>query len=202
MLGGELMKNRVCTTISAKHWELLKKHSEKFLTQQKVLEAALERLENGSEQNPLLSSEQKFWMRIAMDIKPNLCIIHKDLLKELIKATGFERIGNIEHSMGLTEYQVIAYCQKPLKECSSKEIMEGIVNTFRIINIMDAINYVDCGNYYSLNVIHTLSMGSMDASMSFKSSFERLFKTYGVKTESTISENSLFMKIYKNQNER
>ncbi len=41
----ELHKHRVNTTISEKHWEILKKHTGKFETQQKVLESALQSFE-------------------------------------------------------------------------------------------------------------------------------------------------------------
>ena len=54
-----LKTHRISTTISQKHWELLKKHTEKFETQQKVLEHALESLENSSKQNPELTREER-----------------------------------------------------------------------------------------------------------------------------------------------
>lgn len=44
-----MSKRRVSTTISIKHWELLKKYTEKYETQQKVLELALESLEKEKE---------------------------------------------------------------------------------------------------------------------------------------------------------
>jgi len=40
----------------------LKKQSEKFLTQQKVLEAALECLENSSKHDPELCPEDQYWL--------------------------------------------------------------------------------------------------------------------------------------------
>jgi hypothetical protein len=53
-----LNTHRISTTISQKHWELLKKHAEKFETQQKALELALESLENSSKQSPELTRKR------------------------------------------------------------------------------------------------------------------------------------------------
>ena len=190
-------KHRINTTISAKHWEILKKHTENFETQQKVLEAALERLENGSKQNPALSPEEHLWMRACKELRSNLSVIHKELLKELLRF-GFERICKMATERNFTELHIVLFCQKPLKECSLKEIVEGIVYTFRIVNLFEKIDYEDNGNCYLLNVVHTLGMGSLDVSMCFKFEFEKLFEICGVKTESNIYENGIFMKIYKN----
>ncbi len=137
-------------------------------------------------------------MRIGKDLRQNLCVIHKEIFKVLMRTADFEQLNKVVIGLKLSEYQVAFYCRKPLKECSLKEVMDGIVNSLKIVNLFDAINYTDCGNYYSLEVVHTLGTGNMDATMSFKLFFQDFFETYGVKTECNISENSLFMKIYKN----
>jgi hypothetical protein len=85
-------KRRVCTTISAKHWELLKKYTAKYETQQKVLELALESLENNSKHITALSQEEEHWMRIGREAKSVACLIQKDGLKELLKTADIERI--------------------------------------------------------------------------------------------------------------
>lgn len=73
LLGVILQNHRISTTISQKHWELLKKYAEKFETQQKALEHALESLENSSKQNPALTEEENLWMRSA----PVACLVQK-----------------------------------------------------------------------------------------------------------------------------
>ena len=191
-------KHRVNTTISAKHWEILKKHTEKFETQQKVLETALERLENGSKQNPALSPEEELWVRIGKEYGPNLCVLHKNLVKDVLKFGGFERMIKMVNEMNLLETQVLFFCKKPLKECSLKEIMEAIVHSFKIVNIFDIIEYEDHDNFYLLNITHILNLeGSIQTSL--KLPFEKLFEKYGVKTKSEESVNNLFMKIYKTE---
>jgi hypothetical protein len=70
-----LKTHRISTTISQKNWELLKKHTKKFETQQKVLELALEGLENSSKQNVTLTEEEKLWMRLKW--AKSVCILEK-----------------------------------------------------------------------------------------------------------------------------
>jgi hypothetical protein len=59
-----LHNHRISTTISQRHWALLQKHAEKYETQQKALELALESLENSAKQSPVLSQEEKLWMSL------------------------------------------------------------------------------------------------------------------------------------------
>ncbi len=189
-------KQQLHTTLSSKHWELLRKHTKKFETQQKVLEAALESLEKNSNGDQELSPLDKLWMRMK-DLRQNLCFIHKEVLKELIRTADFEQFSKLSIRLKLLELQVTFYCQKPLKECSLKEVMEAFVQTSKIRNFMDAMSYTDCGDYYSLEVVYTLGTGNTDVIKSFKLIIQDLFETYGVKTEWRISQNSLFAKIYK-----
>ncbi len=57
-----MKKYRINTTISLKHHQILKRHAEKFGTQQSVLEHALESLENNlNHPSPELSPEAETW---------------------------------------------------------------------------------------------------------------------------------------------
>jgi hypothetical protein len=57
-----MKKYRINTTISLKHHEILKRHAEKFGTQQSVLEHALESLENNlNHPSTELSPEAETW---------------------------------------------------------------------------------------------------------------------------------------------
>jgi hypothetical protein len=192
----ELNKHRINTTISAKHWEILNKHTKNFETQQKVLEAALERLENGSKQNPALSQEEAFWVRIGRDHGHNFCVLHKNIVKECLKFGGFERANKMANEMNLIETQIVSIYKKRLKECNLKEIMDAIVWLFKIANIFDVIEYKDHSNFYLLSMTHYLNLEG-GSQTSFKLLFEKLFEKYGVKTESEITENNFLMKIYK-----
>ncbi|HEY9205498.1 MAG TPA: hypothetical protein VIO58_06210 [Candidatus Methanoperedens sp.] len=185
-------RRRVCTTISAKHWELLKKYTEKFETQQKVLEAALESLEKNSNRNHKLSLEEQFWMR-TRELK-SICLIQLDGLKTTMKAPAFEKafelLAERKHMQHIIEY----YYQKPLKDCNLKEIVDGLVIYARLSNWFDSVNYTDDGDHYTLQIYHSLGLGGSKFNRTF---IENLFKTYGVKTESYISNRSNLIKIYK-----
>jgi hypothetical protein len=84
-----LKRHRIATTISEKHWELLKKHAEKFETQQKALELALECLENNSKQFPELTLEQKIWL--LCESADSMCCVQKDALKILMETANIKR---------------------------------------------------------------------------------------------------------------
>ena len=190
-------KHRVNTTISAKYWEILKKHTEKFETQQKVLEAALERLKMA--QNKILHCLQK--KIFGCDMVRSMGLIYvfftKLSVKEFLKFGGFDQMIKIVNVMNMTETQVVFFCKKPLKECNLREIMEAIVHNFRLVNIFDIVEYEDYDTFYLLSITHYLDLGA-GSQTSLKLLFEKLFEKCGVTTESELSENNLFMKIYKN----
>lgn len=195
MSGGKMIKHRVCTTISEKHWKILEKHTEKFETQQKVLELALESLENNSKHSTAVSQEEEHWMRIGREAKSVACLIQRDGLKELLKTVDIERMKELVTNQKPIEASIEYFGQKHLQECSLKEVIDGVVICAKISNWFDAINYTDDDDHYTLKITHSMGLNNSEVS---KILFESVFKTYGVKTESKISERSIFVKIYKN----
>ena len=147
------MKNhRISTTISQKHWELLKKQSEKFETQQKTIEFALESLENSSKQSPALTLEEKYWMRLKR--AKSLVIFEKSAFKSLIENADIENLNELFIRNKTVEYTIELYFQKPLKECSLNEVIDGVVINLKITNQVDTIDYADNGGYYKLIITH------------------------------------------------
>ncbi len=191
---GKMLKRRVCTTISVKHWELLKKHTVKYETQQKALEAAIDILENGQKQGYELSHDQKAWMHILG--LQTMCHIQIDLMLELFRTADYERLSKLLTTLKLAEYGVVYYYQKPLKECSLKEVMHGIVIVTRWLNLLISIEYVDNGDYYTLVATHRVK--NIEYSKTFTLFFDILFESYGAKTEKHFSEQSFFINVYKN----
>lgn len=189
-----MKKRRISTTISAKHWELLKKHTTELETQQKVIEFALEGLENGAKHVHAMSREEELWMRIGREVK-SACLIQKDGLKELIGTADIGRYIEYVSRHKPIECVIEYYYQKHLKECSLKEVIDGIIINARISNWFDTINYTDDGGLYTLNMTHTMGINS---SKMLNIVIESVFETYGVETESKISESSLFVKVFKN----
>ena len=184
-------KYRLGTTISMKHYALLKKHMGKNDTQQKVLERALESLEGISQQVPALSRENEVLIKL-MNEKVG-CAILKTSLKVMMDAITFEETfgDNKENTM---EYILALIYQKPVAEMSLQEIMEGLIFVARGSNWVDSINYTDDGDYYTLREVHNLGM---NGSKIIQQSLENLFTACGVKYQTTISENCIFQKIYK-----
>ncbi len=92
------------------------------------------------------------------------------------------------------EYTTEYYFQKPLKECSLKEVIDGIVINARISNWYDTVDYTDDDGHYTLKITHSLGLNT---SKLVNIAIESVFETYGAKTENTISEKTVFIKIFK-----
>lgn len=189
-----LKRHRIATTISEKHWELLKKHAEKFETQQKALELALEYLENSSKQCPELTPEQKFWL--ACESISSVCCVQKGALKILMENVNHERFKEYVTKNKPIECVVQFFLQKPLNECSLKEVVDGLTIIFGTSHMFDTVDYNENGDYYLLALTHSLGLNSSKLNLT---TFESLFKTYGVNVESKISVNTIFMKVFKDK---
>jgi hypothetical protein len=188
-----MKKQRINTTISLKHYELLKKHAEEFGTQQSVLEHALESLNSKLDQNYELSSEEE--LRIRVEKSNAACIVYKDLFKILMLTADIKQIRELVNRQKPIEFAIEYYFQKPLKECNLEEIIEGIVLNAKMTSWFDTVDYTDNDDHYMLNMTHSLGLNT---SKTLKMAHESLFKTYGVNFKTTISEKTLFMKIFKN----
>ncbi len=187
-------KNHLHTTLSNKHFEVLKKYAEKFGTQQKALEFALESLENDEIRNSTQQKDGPIWVLTGKGTE-SACILHRDAFRTLLEGADVKRIIKIVKTQKMAEHMISWYYQKPLKKCSLEEVMEGIIFFLKAAKIFDTINYIDDGNYYILKMIHGLDIRT---SKMFNTFIESIFEAYEIKTESEISEKSLFMKVYKN----
>ena len=107
----------------------------------------------------------------------------------------YERLTEYIANQKWLEFIIEFHYMKPLKECSLKEIMDGLVAAAKMCNWFDSIKYTDDGDHYTLSISHSLGLYG---SMATKLMIESLFKTYGVKIESEISERNIFMNIFKN----
>jgi len=192
-----LDKRRVNTTISTKHWEILKKQAEKYESQQKVLEAALESFENYSKKSPALSPEEQHWIRIGREIMAPAVgiIIHKELFKALIETADFELIAEVITNQKLAEHMGFWYFQRPFNKLSLKEVIDGLILYFKMGFLLDAISYTDEGNCYMLKITHSINI---NYSKLLKMCIEDVLNVCVAKNESEIYEKNLFIKIYKN----
>lgn len=121
----------------------------------------------------------------------------------VVEKTGFKLLLETADNELLQEYfirdkpvecAIESYFQKPLKECSLKEVIDGLVINSKTTNWFDTVGYTDDGDCYTLRMTHSLGLNASKLNII---AFKSLFKTYGVKTESTISPKTIFMKIFK-----
>jgi hypothetical protein len=182
----------ISTTISQKHLELLKKHAEKLGTQQKALEYALECMESSSKQNSALTEEEKLCMHIIQAKLP--CLIERECLKKLIETADIDLYKSFVTQYKPIENVMEHHFQKPLKECSIKEIIDGLVINSKISNWFDTVNSKDDIDHYTIVLTHRLGL---KASKIMGILIENVFITYGAKVRIITSENSTFIRILK-----
>ncbi len=191
-----MKKHRINTIISLKHHAILKKHLEEFGTQRSVLEHALDSLENKlNNQNSEVFLEEELWMRVGREIKGAMVIVQKDLTKMLFRTADFEQINHYMKNEKPSEFALEWYYNKPLKECSLQEIIDGIILQIKLEGGADTINYNEDFNCYNITMTHSLGI---NCSKIVQAASESVFKSYGVNFDSNISERSVFFKVFKN----
>jgi hypothetical protein len=193
MWGIILKKYRLSTTISMKHWAILKKLVERYETQQKAIELALDNLNNPG-QGRTLTPDEELWLLVGR-VK-STCVVQKDGLRILMETADIDRWADYVARLKPFEYVTEVCCQKPLKECSLKDIIEAHVFNARVSKQYDIIDYSDDGDHYTLKLTHDLGLNN---SKMLKVLYESLFNTYGARNEYQISERSIFVKVYKPQ---
>jgi hypothetical protein len=183
-----MKKFQVHTTVSSKHMELLNRFVETYGSQQKVLELALENMEDKFQPNPL-SPEEKLWIQFAgVD---TACFIQKESLRLLLETDDEELFQKSIDRDKPIEFQIEKYYHKPLKECSLKEIVDGLVVNARMAHWFELVDYKDEGDHFTMIMAHTLGINGSGLN---KILMESVFKTYGGRFESTVSEKTFFHK--------
>ena len=93
-------------------------------------------------------------------------------------------------------YAIECYLQKPIIECSLKEVVSALIIILKTGNCCDSVDCMENDIYYTLILTHIFGL---NGSKIFSMSYEYIFKSCGFKTESVISEKTIFLKIYKNK---
>lgn len=182
------------TTISSKHYAILVKNVKKYGTHQKVLERALNNLELNPQKNAPLSREEELWIRMGKDLSSSLAVIQIDAFNVIAETVDFDRFRKYVDSYRPVEFAIEYIYQKPLKKCCLTELIEGLILNLKMQNTYDTVNYSDEGDCYMLSLTHSLGL---NASKMLQIMHDSVFDTYGVKTESCVSERSVFTTIYK-----
>ncbi len=188
-----MKKYRINTTISNKHHELLLKHTEEFGTQRNVLEHALESIGNNLNQNTELSPEEELWMRMYKIIDL-LTVLPRDFTKTLFETIDLKEFKEYIRNEKPVEFAIEWCYNRPLKECSLQELIEGIFLNIRTHCLDDTINYAGDGDYYTINMMHALGINGSKALLIMYGS---VFNSYGVKFQSNFSERSIYFKVFK-----
>jgi hypothetical protein len=190
------MKNtRISTTISSKHAALLKKHTAEHGTQQSVLEHALECLDDRTRQPSELSMEEQLIIRSWRDRLTR--IIYKDIFSWLMDTADIQRLQSFcDNNKMYMAFTIELQYQKPFFELSLKEVLEGLLVQSSLCNCFDTYNYSDDGDYYSIKIYHSLGL---NGSRYFLILTQNALDAYGARCESTVSERTVFMKVFKNK---
>lgn len=191
-----MKKYHVHTTLSQKHMELLRKLSEKYDTQQKVLELALESFANESKRTPELTKEMEFWMRIGSNVGL-ACMIQREGLKDLMRTADAESYSEFVRNQNPVAQAIEYYWQKSAEVLTLKEIVEGFLINLKVANWFDMVDHSDDGDHYTIKLFHSLGLNN---SLISQVICESTFNSFGYKCETSITDRSLFVKINKNSN--
>ena len=174
-----------------RHWEILKKYIGTYETQQKVLEHALESLDNNSRSGAIRPEEEASLRAMT---EKSAGPVQKYALMMLLDTIDFDKISEYIARVKPTVYALEYYYHKPLNECSLKEIMDGLVVTSRAVGWYDTVDYEDNGDYYTLKLTHSLGLNGSKVARMVN---EIIFDTYGAGSETVISEKGIVQTVYK-----
>lgn len=172
---------------------LLDKFKEKYVTHQRALEQALDCLEKSSIKASPLAEQDKLRVKLSSEMGV-LCLTQKETLKLLMETADINRFKVLAATHKPAESVIEYYYQKPLSECSLKEVMDGLVAVSHLANWFEEVNYTDDGDHYNMKIYHNMGINNSKIFLIF---FESMFKTYGATARITISERSIFIKAYK-----
>lgn len=190
-----MKKYRINTTISQKHQAILKKHAEKFGTQQSVLEHSLECFENNLNNQTLeLSPEEELWIRIYRELNFGMTILQRDVTKMLFENVDIEKFKEFVKNEKPVEFALEWLYNKPVKELTLQELIDGIIVHTKIQGGIDTTNYTNNLNDYNINITHSMGINWANGLVL---GFESLLKRYGTKFECDFSERSIYIKIFK-----
>jgi hypothetical protein len=188
-------KIRISTTISPKHFAILKKHAKEHGTQQKALELALETFDKKALEGSSLSQEESFILRAWRE--KMACVIYKELLSMLIKTADLKQSEDWYNTNTTVMAFMIEFLnQRPFKELSLREVLDDLVTLAKISNFFNRYTYSDEGDHYMLKIYHDYGF---NGSKYFLFTVENLFNFCGVKYKSSVSDKTIFVKIYKNE---
>lgn len=185
------MKNqRINTTLSEKHYAILKKHTKMYGTQRSVLEHALEKSLKTCHD---LSQEEEIWMQMYQ-IKDLYMIHAKDHLKLLFNTAKIDKIQEYIKKDSPVKFIIEWYYNKPFQDFRLSELIGGIIFNIKVFGFAENINLKDSDDHYTMNIFHELGLNGSKIILYMN---ENVLEEYGAKFESECSIKNVFFKIYK-----
>jgi len=186
---------RISTTISPKHAAILKKHAKVHGTQQKVLELALETFDKNALPDSSISPEELF---VTHSWKEKLSIVmYKEQFAALIKSADLKQ--NEEWFNANKMYMAFAvefFLQRPVTEMNLQELLEGSCSLARLSNLFTRILFSDDGDHYTIKIYHEYGINGTGYLLI---PYENLFNYCGLKYKKSVSDRTVFLKIYKDE---
>ena len=181
---------RINTTLSEKHYSILKKHVKKYGTQRSVLEHALEK---SSKNHYILSKEEEIWMQM-FQIKDLHMIYAKDYTKLLFNTAQMDKIQEYLKKDVPVKFFVEWLYDKPFQEFKLSELIKGIILNIEMYGLAENIDLEDSDDSYIVNIFHELGINGSKIILYMN---EGVLKDFGVNFESEYSIKNVFFKIYK-----
>jgi len=136
-------------------------------------------------------------MRVGREIKDLLMIFNKNTAKMLLETADMERFREYISDQKPLEFTCEWYYNKPLKECSLQELIDGIILGMNVLGPNDTINHTEDDDCHMIIITNNLGINLAKLMIM---EFESLLKSYGVKAETHFSKRAVFLKIFKGSN--
>ena len=172
-----MRKHRLSTTISRKHFDILDRNVEQYGSQQKVLEAALELLEDGGKFYKLNEVQRK---RVDLLDVPGAIILNRRSVKHTIEGKWDKIAGE-----RMYEFGILVLSGKSVDNMD----FQGLINIFhkllRVLNLFEKITLESKGGVYNMKILHN---EGKTYSEHFAYLNEEFFKEMGIDCKTTTAD--------------
>lgn len=175
------VKKKLSTTISALHWEIIKRYLKKLGSQQRVIEKGLELLDNSEYE----INEDK--LRLAVD--PDAVVMHRSWFEAAMKGDW----KSVEDSP-VAEFGVMLLKKKPMYKMSFNEQVHGLCDLIVASSQFERV-IRDEGDDGSIKITLT-HHGGMKVSEHLSKLGEKYFKDYGINFETNLSDYYIIYRVW------
>ncbi len=173
-----MKKRRISTTISKKHWAILKEKLEKYGSQQKVLEAALDVLDGEgtiSKLNPIQRQRME-----VLDF-PSLAMFPRRTIKHTLEG-HWNRIAEEK----VYELGLLVTTGRHVDDMGFLELLESFCDLLRTLNFFEDVQIEDKGGTCTIKLLHSEGKVYSDH---FAYLNEEFFKEQGMECKTVIADN-------------